>query len=197
MKRSNSKYAFFAVLFCLQAGLVTCQDQGGNESVRYLNPIFDNVDVQKDIVFKEVVNHKGEKENLALDVYTPVGDTEINRPAILWVHGGGFSYGNDKTQSYIVSMANRFAKRGYVGVSIDKEKIIVGGGSAGGMISVILCYKDGSEAEKWDKSGVIGLVNLWGSPDPAWRVSMVDKNDPPTVIVHGTEDPSVPYMNLQ
>ena len=115
----------------------------------------------------------------------------------MWVHGGGFRYGNDKTPRYIVSMANRFAKRGYVGVSIDKEKIFVGGGSAGGMISVILCYKDGSDAEKWDKSGVIGQVDLWGSPDPAWRVSMVDKNDPPTVIVHGTEDPSVPYMNLQ
>jgi len=236
MKRSNLKYAFFAALFCLPVCLATCQDQDGNknESERYLHPIFEDVDVQKDIVFKEVVNHKGETENLSLDVYTPVGDSEKNRPAILWIHGGGFTYGNDKTQSYIVSMANRFARRGYVGVSIDyrirenprddfegtlshaledamsglnwlrhnsekynidKEKIIVGGGSAGGMIAVILCYKDGTDSEKWDKSGIIGLINLWGSPDPSWRVSMVDKNDPPTIIVHGTEDPLVPYMN--
>jgi len=192
--------------------------------------------VQKDIVFKEVVNHKGETENLSLDVYTLVGDTEINRPAILWIHGGGFRYGNDKTQRYIVEMANRFARRGYVGVSIDyrvrenprddiegtlshaledamsglnwlrdnsnkynidKEKIIVGGGSAGGMIAVILCYKDGTDSEKWDKSGIIGLIDLWGSPDPSWRVSMVDKDDPPTIIVHGTEDASVPYINSE
>ena len=231
-------YAFSAVLFCLSASLATCQDQPGknNESVRYLHPIFENVDIEKDIVFDEVVNHKGETEKLLLDVYTPAGDTEINRPAILWIHGGGFRYGNDKTQSYIVAMANRFARRGYVGVSIDyrvrenprediegtlsqalddamtglnwlrsnsekynidKNKIFVGGGSAGGMIAVILCYKDGTDSEKWDKSGIIGLINLWGSPDPSWRVSMVDKNDPPTIIVHGTEDPLVPYINSE
>ncbi len=238
MKQSILKYAFSAVLFCLPISLATCQDQDGNknESVRYLHPIFENVDVQKDIVFGEVVNYEGETENLLLDVYTPVGDTEINRPAILWIHGGGFRYGNDKTQMYIVAMANRFARRGYVGVSIDyrvrqnprediegtlshaledamsglnwlrdnsdkynidKEKIIVGGGSAGGMIAVILCYKDGTDSEKWDKSGIIGLVNLWGSPDPSWRISMVDKNDPPTIIVHGTEDPLVPFINSE
>ena len=236
MKQSILKYALSAVLICLPVSMATCQDQDGNknESVRYLHPVFENVDIEKDIVFGEVVNHKGETENLSLDVYTPVGDTEINRPAILWIHGGGFRYGNDKTQRYIVEMANRFARRGYVGVSIDyrvrenprddiegtlshaledamsglnwlrdnsnkynidKEKIIVGGGSAGGMIAVILCYKDGTDSEKWDKSGIIGLIDLWGSPDPSWRVSMVDKNDPPTIIVHGTEDPLVPYMN--
>ncbi len=121
MKRSNLKYAFFAAIFCLSVSQAACQDQEGNNdgSERYLHPIFENVDIQKDIVFKQVVNHKGEAEKLSLDVYTPVGDTEKNRPAILWIHGGGFRYGNDKTQSYIVSMANRFARRGYVGVSID------------------------------------------------------------------------------
>lgn len=223
---------------CIPTSLVNCQirHENANDSLRYLHPIFDSVDIEKDIVFGEVVNFKGERESLTLDVYTPFGDTEINRPAILWIHGGGFRVGNDKTQGYIVEMAKRFARRGYVGVSInyrvrenprediegtlsqaledamsglnwlrdngekyniDKHKIIVGGGSAGGMIAVILCYKDGTDAEKWDKSGIIGLIDLWGSPDPSWRVSMVDKNDPPTVIVHGTEDPLVPYINSE
>ncbi len=50
------------------------QAQNNNESVRYLHPIFDNVDIEKDIVFGEVVNFKGETEKLSLDVYTPVGD---------------------------------------------------------------------------------------------------------------------------
>jgi acetyl esterase/lipase len=236
MNQSILKYVFFVVLFCIPASIATCQVQpeNNNESVRYLDPVFENVDIEKDVVFGEVVNDKGETELLSLDVYTPAGDTEINRPAILWIHGGGFRYGNDKTQSYIVSMADRFARRGYVGVSIDyrvrenprddiegtlshaledamtglnwlrdnsdkynidKEKIIVGGGSAGGMIAVILCYKDGTDSEEWDKSGIVGLVNLWGSPDPSWRVLMIDKDDPPTIIVHGTEDPLVPYVN--
>jgi len=82
-------------------------------------------------------------------------------------------------------------------LNIDKSKIIVGGGSAGGMIAVNLCYKDNTDSVKWDKSGIIGLVNLWGSPDQSWRMSKVDKNDPPTIIVHGTEDQSVPFVNSE
>jgi acetyl esterase/lipase len=236
MKQLNVRYVLCLGLTIIPASLATCQAQAqsNNEPVRYLDTIFENVDIEKDIVFGEVINFKGETEKLSLDVYTPVGDTEINRPAILWIHGGGFRYGNDKTQGYIVEMARRFARRGYVGVSIDyrvrenprddiegtlsnaledamtgliwlrsngekynidKHKIFVGGGSAGGMIAAILCYKDGNDSEKWDKSGIIGFIDLWGSPDPSWRVSMVDKDDPPTIIVHGTEDPLVPYVN--
>jgi len=238
MKQSIIKCFLLPMIMFIPVGKASCKELKGTESdsVRYLHPIFENVDIEKDIVFGEEVNYKGENENLTLDVYTPAGDKEINRPAILWIHGGGFRYGNDKTQSYIVAMATRFARRGYVGVAIDyrvrenprddiegtlshaledamsglnwlrnnsekynidKNKIVVGGGSAGGMIAVILCYKDGTDSEKWDKSGIIGLVNLWGSPDPSWRVSMVDKNDPPTIIVHGTEDPLVPYINSE
>jgi acetyl esterase/lipase len=236
MKQNILKYAFSMMLCCLGASLVTCQDvqENKNDPVRYLDPVFENVTIEKNIVFEEVINHEGETQNLSLDVYTAVGDTEINRPAILWIHGGGFRYGNDKTQSYIVAMAERFARRGYVGVSIDyrvrenprddiegtlthaledamsglnwlrdnsdkynidKDKIIVGGGSAGGMIAVLLCYNDGTASEKWDKSGILGLINLWGSPDPAWRMGMLDENDPPTIIVHGTEDALVPFSN--
>ncbi|MCK5700619.1 MAG: alpha/beta hydrolase [Cyclobacteriaceae bacterium] len=204
---------------------------------RYLNPVFENVDIQKDILFGEVTNIEGVREKLLLDVYTPAGDKKNSRPAILWIHGGGFKKGiNDKAQRYIVGMANAFARRGYVCISInyrvrdnprdditgtmshaledamsglqwvranskkyniDKNKIIVGGGSAGGMIAVNLCYKDDSDTEKWDKSGIIGLVNLWGSPDESLRMSTVDQNDPPTIIVHGTEDKSVPFANTE
>lgn len=45
--------------------------------------------MQKDIVFGEVITYEGITEKLLLDVYTPTGDKEINRPAILWIHGGG------------------------------------------------------------------------------------------------------------
>ena len=73
-------------------------------SERYLNRIFDSVEIQRDIVFGETVNFKGEKQELLLDVYTPAGDTKLKRPTILWIHGGGFQYGNDKSQMYIVAL---------------------------------------------------------------------------------------------
>jgi acetyl esterase/lipase len=196
----------------------------------------DKIKIEKDIPFGEVVNFKGEKETLLLDVYKPVEGVLKNRPAILWMHGGGFRYGNDKTQRYIVEMATRFAKRGYVCISInyrvrenpredksgtmkdalddamnglnwirinseklgiDKTKIVVGGGSAGGILGTNFCYREGNQSEQWDKRGIVAFINLWGSPDDSWGKFTVDKNDPPMIIIHGTEDASVPFVNSE
>jgi acetyl esterase/lipase len=192
--------------------------------------------IKKDIPFGETTNFKGEKEILLLDIYSLAKDIDQKRPAILWMHGGGFRTGNDKTQRYIVEMANRFAKRGYVCLSInyrvrenprdditgtisdaledameglnwlrensnklgiDPSKIVIGGGSAGGILGTNFCYREGTDSEKWDKTGIVAFVNLWGSPDISMSDFKIDKNDPPTIIVHGTEDPLVPFKNSE
>jgi acetyl esterase/lipase len=80
-------------------------------------------------------------------------------------------------------------------LKVDLNKIIIGGGSAGGMLAVNFCFKDKTNIEKWDKNGIVALINLWGSPDSSYLFSSVDKNDPPTIIVHGTADKLVPYEN--
>lgn len=201
--------------------------------MRFLDPVFENISIQKDIVFGESVNEKGKTEKLKLDIYQPEGDKLKKRPVIVWIHGGGFRPGNDKTQSYIVEMANRFARKGYVCMSIDyrvkenpKEgiestiadavadankalvwlrkngkslnvdisKIIIGGGSAGGILGSNLCFNKKLSDDN-DKAGIIGFVNLWGSPGAGWGELEVDKNNLPTIIVHGTEDALVAYEN--
>jgi len=53
-----------------------------------------------------------------MDIYTPVGSTNSSRPALLIVHGGGWS-GGDKSQAELVSIANYFASRGFVCASIN------------------------------------------------------------------------------
>ncbi len=203
------------------------------KKVRYLDGIFEKVNIQRDIVFGASINEKGENETLKLDVYSPDGDKLTNRPVIVWIHGGGFTFGNDKTQSYIVEMANRFARKGYVGISIDyrlrakpkdnlKEtisdavedafkalewlrqnsnslkvgtsKIIVAGGSAGGILGSNLCLNE-AFANISDKSGIIGFANLWGSPGADWGEMNIVRNAPHTIIVHGTEDALVAYGN--
>ncbi len=217
------------IVFALFAGKTE-----GQNPVRYLQPIFEKVDIQEDVEFGEVTNFEGKAEKLLLDIYAPEGDTETIRPVILLFHGGGFRPGNDKKQSYIVKFAKDFAQRGYVCISInyrirnapredkkgtiadalqdamtglnwiksnqqklkiDTKKIIIGGGSAGGMLAVNFCCKDNTAAEKWDKDGIIGLVNLWGSPDSTYMFSAIDKNDSPIITVHGTADKLVPYEN--
>ena len=204
------------------------------DSLRYKSLVFDSVEVKKDIFFTEVTNENDSLIKLCLDVYTPFGDIIQSRPVILWVHGGGFTFGNDKTQSYIKTLANTFSKRGYVSVStdyrvrknphkdisgtindavndvmkalewirensekygIDKSSIIIGGGSAGGILATNLCYKDANDSTEWDKSGLIAFVNLWGSPGKNMMYQTIDKNDPPTIFIHGMADSIVSFSN--
>ena len=61
-------------------------------------------------------------EDLLMDVYEPTGDTVKNRPVIILGHAGSYlplyPWGV-KEQYSIVELCNRFAKLGYVAVSID------------------------------------------------------------------------------
>src|SRR5690606_31071827 len=50
------------------------------------------------------------------DVYRPAGDTVGTRPAIVWLFGGWFMFG-DKDQ--LADYARDSARRGYVGITID------------------------------------------------------------------------------
>lgn len=202
------------------------------DETRYLDNIFENITIQKDVVFGEAITFSGTKIMLELDIYAAENDHLQNRPVIVWIHGGGFRPGNDKTQSYVVEMAKRFAKKGYVCISIDyrlrenpkddpkrtisdavedalkgldwlrknseslkvdKSKIIIAGGSAGGMLGCNLCFNH--QDDKTNKNGIVGLVDLWGTPDIIWGELNIDKNDPPTIIVHGTDDKLVSYSN--
>jgi acetyl esterase/lipase len=53
-----------------------------------------------------------------LDVYQPAGDDETARPALVYVHGGGFKNG-DKADPLPTTTSTTFAKLGYVVVSIN------------------------------------------------------------------------------
>ncbi len=55
--------------------------------------------------------------DLKLDIYKPANNTK-KKPAILLIHGGGFT-GGDKSDLNIVNLANYFASRGWVALSIN------------------------------------------------------------------------------
>ena len=52
------------------------------------------------------------------DFYEPSGDTAGSRPLIIWLHGGGFKFGN-KTSGGLPLWSNTFARRGYVCACIN------------------------------------------------------------------------------
>jgi para-nitrobenzyl esterase len=87
--------------------------------VRYRDNIFSRVKVRTDITYGTAVDQiTQDPVTLKLDMYTPIGDTDTARPAIVWVHGGSFCCG-DKNSPELVDEAHQFAMKGYVNVSID------------------------------------------------------------------------------
>jgi acetyl esterase/lipase len=94
------------------------QTPPGDGTLRYRDAVFTEVDVTSGVTFGSAKDLTGTTKTLKLDVYQPKGDTATARPAIVWIHGGGFS-GGERTSGELVDQANHFAKLGYVNVSID------------------------------------------------------------------------------
>ena len=101
------KLYFLAVAF-LATAFAMAQCNG-----RYQTEIFNSMN-------KITVNYSDVYTNSfhEMDIYTPDGDTEINRPVILYMHGGSF-YGGTKTMTDCIDFCTSMAKRGYVTASLN------------------------------------------------------------------------------
>lgn len=90
---------------------------GGGVGVRFVDPVFRAVTTDADVTYATAPDlSTGRPVDLRLDLYRPVGDTLAERPAIVWVHGGGFRVGSKEPMGKV---AEDYARRGYVTVSID------------------------------------------------------------------------------
>ena len=101
--------------------------------VRYVDELFDEVDVTSNVIYGSnitvlpaMLGQLPAAQPLALDLYTPAGDTETDRPLILYFHTGNFlpQYVNgsalgNKDDSCAVEICTRFARMGYVVASVD------------------------------------------------------------------------------
>jgi len=85
---------------------------------RYLNYIFNEVQVTSDIEYGQNLKFDGTPQTLFCDVYEPVGDNISNRPAVIVAHGGFFLSGS-KTGPDVVPICERLAKMGYVAISME------------------------------------------------------------------------------
>jgi dienelactone hydrolase len=85
-------------------------------ATRYLDPVFDQVDVTRDVAYRDTTDAAGHPVRLTLDVYQPAGDTAGLRPALVWLPDGWFGGpGSDLVARY----ADAFARRGYVVITPD------------------------------------------------------------------------------
>ena len=108
--------------------------------------------IDEDITYAEGLAHNSTSTSpfatpLKLDVYYP-DNNSTNRPVYMFIHGGGFQ-GGTKTKPEIVDMANYFASRGWVFVSIDYRVADDLGVITGMSSQNILSYYSGIAPQEW------------------------------------------------
>ena len=96
----------FVVLFSKGSLIAQCEG-------RYQSEIFNSVSVTT-VNYSDIYNDSYH----SMDIYTPDGDTETNRPVILYMHGGSY-YGGNKTMTDCVDFCENMAKKGYVTASLN------------------------------------------------------------------------------
>ncbi len=129
----------------------------GDSPLRYRDALFSAVTVTRDLQYGSApVN--GTPTALRLDVYQPTGDAQRGRPALVWVHGGGFS-GGDKANTVPVDVANTFAKLGYVVVSINYRLLgnacAANPGTTNCAIAALEAKHDAQAAVRWLRANAV------------------------------------------
>ncbi len=93
------------LILCLAPSLIWSQ--------RYLQPVFNTVVSQSGVAYGQANAWDGTPTSLAMDVYSPQGDTQALRPVILFFHGGSFLSGV-RNDVVMTRLCDAFARRGYV-----------------------------------------------------------------------------------
>jgi predicted esterase len=148
--RRKGPVALIALLAAALIGGCTLPRPPGDAPLRYRDPLFTGVTVTSNLQYGSAPDAQGTPVPLLLDMYRPTGDAQTSRPALVWVHGGGFTTG-DKKNAVPVDVANTFAKLGYVVVSINYRLLgsgcIANPSGCGG--AAIEAKRDAQAAVRW------------------------------------------------
>lgn len=102
---------------------------------RYLDKIFNKVNVTYNIEFGENINAENKLQKLKFDVYIPDGDTSTNRILLIMIHGGAY-WSGDKNHGECKLIGQDLGRMGYVIISpqyryepsfislLDEEKMV-------------------------------------------------------------------------
>ncbi|HCE59091.1 MAG TPA: hypothetical protein DER09_14975 [Prolixibacteraceae bacterium] len=130
----NQNFRFFlkTLIFNL---FIILHFQIGAQPLRYSEKVFEKSDTIKDVEYakapwlnnpvallSEYNIHEGEAKTemrpLYMDIFSPSGDTVQHRPAIIFMHSGGFLLGTRHNED-MLALCDSFARRGYVTATID------------------------------------------------------------------------------
>ncbi|MGZ4784071.1 MAG: alpha/beta hydrolase [Acidimicrobiales bacterium] len=122
----------------------------GAGPLRYRDAVFASSRVTRDLQYGSAPDLVGNPVALKLDLHEPTGDTVAQRPALVWVHGGGFSGGDKADEGFWV---DPFVLHGYVVVSINYRLLSTGCGgvpiSPTCQYAGLAAINDGQAAVRW------------------------------------------------
>ncbi len=115
--------------------------------------------IDEDITYAEGLSHNASSTTpfptpLKLDVYHP-DNNSANRPVFMFIHGGGFT-GGTKSKPEIVEMANYYASRGWVFISVDYRTTEELGTIQGMTTGEVLSYYRGISPQEWTDTALQG-----------------------------------------
>ncbi|HPH19906.1 MAG TPA: hypothetical protein PLE32_14050, partial [Haliscomenobacter sp.] len=117
MKQLNTLLLLLIILM----GTLSLSAQSG----RYRSDVFSGFTVQKNITYGSNItvlrNPMIVPEDLKMDIYQPAGDSETNRPVVIYFHTGSFlpplingGITGSRSDSSCVEFARRLTRLGYV-----------------------------------------------------------------------------------
>jgi dienelactone hydrolase len=115
--------------------------------------------MQRDLESGSAQGADGNPVSLRLDLYQPAGDTAARRPAVIWVHGGGFTRGS-RLNPKIVELSNFYARLGYVSAAISYRLLAPDDCSPGVpecVAAAIAAKHDAQAAVRWLRSQASSL----------------------------------------
>ena len=89
---------------------------------RFLEPVFNEVQVDSNVIYGSSVTQAGLRMELKMDVFQPAEDSVKDRPLVILAHGGFFLFGD---KNWFWPLCEELAKRGYVAATIQYRLIDV------------------------------------------------------------------------
>jgi acetyl esterase/lipase len=198
-----------AIVIVVLAGCSLSAPPGAGP-LRYRDAVFPNITQTSNVQYGSAPDLNGNPVALTLDLYQPAGDTVAARPAIVWVHGGGYCCG-DKSSGPSANLAQEFAHYGYVTVSINYRLLAPNGCSAGNGVVSSTCFtaalaaeNDAQAAVRWLRANASTYridpyrIGIGGDSAGAITASLVglDPQDPGTSGNPGYSSQVQAFMSL-
>tara|TARA_B110000438_G_scaffold225051_1_gene219048 strand:- start:109 stop:1257 length:1149 start_codon:yes stop_codon:yes gene_type:complete len=182
-----------------------------SQEIRYLDEVFDDVVKTEDVIYGNapdlpflfLFEWNTFDIDLDMDIYEPQGDTEAQRPVIVFLHAGSFFSGHNELDD-VVSLSISAAKRGYVAVNINYRLGLNIISTYSGERAVYRGVQDASAAVRYLREFHQDLridpdkIFLWGSSAGSFislHLAYSDENERPTSTYGSGSDPDLGCIN--